>query len=491
MLELINISKFYPGVKALQQVSLSVMPGAIHAICGENGAGKSTLMNIIAGNVQPDEGSIHWQGERITIPFPKAAQELGIGIVYQERSLVENLSIAENTFVEKAPLHPWGWIDQGALKQQTRQLLDELGLHQLSPQQLVSSLSPAQKQLIEIAKALAVAPKLLILDEPSSSLGEQETQLLFSLLQQLKQRGTAILYISHRMAEIFQIADQITVLKDGQSQGSYPASTLNHEQLIQLMVGRELVQESFASYTSKEICLKVEQLRGIGFRNISFELHRGEILGLAGLIGAGRSELARALFGDQPIQAGTIELAGKVVHFKHPSEAIATGLAYVPEERKNLGLFLDKSMLENIQSVFLHKQFWLNLELPKIAEHYREKLRIKTPSLAQQTGLLSGGNQQKIVLAKWLATKPQVLIVDEPTQGIDIGAKIEIYQLLKQLNREGISILLISSELPELLLLADRIAVMQQGRLTGILSKEQATEAKIMQLATGQQIQSQ
>ena len=491
MLELINISKFYPGVKALQQVSLSVKSGAIHAICGENGAGKSTLMNIIAGNVQPDEGSIRWQGESITVPSPKAAQELGIGIVYQERSLVENLSIAENTFVGKAPQHPWGWIDQRALKQQTQQLLDKLGLQQLSPQQLVSSLSPAQKQLLEIAKALAVAPKLLILDEPSSSLGEQETQLLFGLLQQLKLGGTAILYISHRMAEIFQIADQITVLKDGQSQGSYPASTLNNEKLIQLMVGRELVQESFASYTSKELCLKVEQLSGVGFSNISFELHRGEILGLAGLIGAGRSELARALFGDQPIQAGTIELAGKIVHFKHPSEAIAAGLAYVPEERKNLGLFLDKSMLENIQSVFLHKAFWLNLELPKIAEHYREKLRIKTPSLAQQTGLLSGGNQQKIVLAKWLATQPQVLMVDEPTQGIDIGAKVEIYQLLKQLSREGISILLISSEPPELLLLADRIAVMQQGHITGILSKDQATEAKIMQLATGQQIQSQ
>ncbi|MDX2071106.1 MAG: sugar ABC transporter ATP-binding protein [Haliscomenobacter sp.] len=491
MLELINISKFYPGVKALQQVSLCVIPGAIHAICGENGAGKSTLMNIIAGNVQPDEGSIRWQGEHIFITSARAAQDLGIGIVHQERSLAENLSIAENVFVEKAPRQRWGWIDRRALNQQTQQLLAELGLLQLSPQQLVSSLSPAQKQLIEIAKALAVAPKLLILDEPSSSLGEQETQLLFGLLQQLKLRGTAILYISHRMAEIFQIADQITVLKDGQSQGSYPAANLDHEKLIQLMVGRKLAQESFASFASKEVCLKIEQLRGVGFSDISFELYRGEILGLAGLIGAGRSELARALFGDQPIQTGTIELAGKAVQFKHPFDAIAAGLAYVPEERKNLGLFLDKSMLENIQSVFLHKQFWLNLEVPRIAEHYREKLRIKTPSLAQQVGLLSGGNQQKIVLAKWLATKPQVLIVDEPTQGIDIGAKVEIYQLLKQLSQEGIGILLISSELPELLLLADRIAVMQQGQIAGILPKEQASEAKIMQLATGQQIQSQ
>ena len=491
MLELINISKFYPGVKALQQVSVSVIPGAIHAICGENGAGKSTLMNIIAGNVQPDEGSIQWQGKSISIPSARAAQELGIGIVHQERSLVENLSIAENVFVEKAPRQRWGWIDRRALNQQTQQLLAELGLQQLSPLQLVSSLSPAQKQLVEIAKALSVAPKLLILDEPSSSLGEQETRLLFGLLQQLKLRGTPILYISHRMAEIFQIADQITVLKDGQSQGSYPAAKLDNEKLIQLMVGRKLAQESFASCASKEVSLKVEQLSGVGFSNISFELHRGEILGLAGLIGAGRSELARALFGDQPVQTGIIEVAGKAVRFKHPGEAIAAGLAYVPEERKNLGLFLDKSMLENIQSVFLHKQFWLNLEVPRIAEHYREKLRIKTPSLGQQTGLLSGGNQQKIVLAKWLATKPQVLIVDEPTQGIDIGAKVEIYQLLKQLSQEGIGILLISSELPELLLLADRIAVMQQGQIDGILLKEQASEAKIMQLATGQQIQSQ
>lgn len=491
MLELVNISKFYPGVKALQRVSLSVKAGAIHAICGENGAGKSTLMNIIAGNVQPDEGSIHWQGESTSILSARAAQELGIGIVHQERSLAENLSIAENVFVERAPRQRWGWIDQRALIGQTQQLLNELGLHQLAPQQLVSRLSPAQKQLVEIAKALAVAPKLLILDEPSSSLGNQETRLLFGLLQQLKLGRTAILYISHRMAEIFQIADQITVLKDGQSQGSYPSAALDNEKLIQLMVGRKLAQESFASRTSKEVCLKVKQLSGTGFSNISFELHRGEILGLAGLIGAGRTELARALFGDQPIQSGTIELEGKRVQFGHPSEAITAGLAYVPEERKSLGLFLDKSMLENIQSVFLQKQFWLDPEVPKIAAHYREKLRIKTPSLAQQTGLLSGGNQQKIVLAKWLATQPRVLIVDEPTQGIDIGAKIEIYQLLKQLSNEGISILLISSELPELLLLADRIAVMQQGHIAGILPKEQASEAKIIQLATGQQIQSQ
>lgn len=491
MLELINISKFYPGVKALQGVSLSVKPGAIHAICGENGAGKSTLMNIIAGNVQPDEGSILWQGQSVQINSAKAASALGIAIVHQERSLVETLSIAENIWVEKAPRKAWGWIDQRALQQQTRQLLDELGLQQLSPQQKVSSLSPAQKQLIEIAKALAAQPQVLILDEPSSSIGERETDLLFDLLRQLKLRGVAILYISHRMAEIFQIADEITVLKDGESQGSYPAAALDAEQLIQLMVGRKLAQEPFESCAAEEITLKVEQLSGAGFSNINFDLHRGEILGLAGLIGAGRSELARALFGDQVILAGNIELSGKKVQFKHPREAIAAGVAYVPEERKTLGVFLDKSIFENIQSVFLYRQFWLKPQVYQIAEHYREKLHIKTPSLVQQAGLLSGGNQQKVVLAKWLATQPQVLIVDEPTHGIDIGAKLEIYQLLKQLSREGISILLISSELPELLLLADRIAVMQQGQITGILPKDQASETKIMNLATGQTMQNQ
>ena len=484
MLELKNISKAYPGVQALSQVSLSIQAGGIHAICGENGAGKSTLMNIVAGNIAPDTGELIWEGVPVQLNSFSAAAELGIAIVYQERSLVDELSVAENIYVEKLPQTAWGLIDFTRLWQQTQDLLRELGLEDIAPQSPVSSLSPAHKQMIEIAKALAAQPRLLILDEPTSSIGEKESAILFQILQQLKQAGTAIIYISHRMAEIFQIADRITVLKDGVGQGSFDTVQLNPNQLIKLMVGRTLQETHFSSFVQPEVCLQVDQLRGPGFREISFQIQRGEIFALAGLIGAGRTELALSLFGDAPIYAGTVMLNGREVRFDHPAEAIAQGIAYVPEDRKSAGVFLERSITENVQASLLSKSFWLDSSAATLTTHFQGKLNIKTPSLSQKAGLLSGGNQQKIVLAKWLATQPSLLIIDEPTHGIDVGAKAEIYQILKDLTQQGLSVLLISSELPEVLLLADRIGVMRQGRLVQILDKSDATETHILSLAT-------
>ncbi|AEE49200.1 sugar ABC transporter ATP-binding protein [Haliscomenobacter hydrossis] len=485
MLELKNISKAYPGVQALSQVSLHIQAGEIHAICGENGAGKSTLMNIIAGNIDPDDGELIWEGRPVRFNSFHAAAALGIAIVYQERSLVDELSVAENIYVQKPPLTNWGLIDFKQLRQQTLHLLQRLGLEDIAPQSLVNSLSPAQKQMVEIAKALAAQPKLLILDEPTSSIGEKESTALFKILQKLKETGTAIIYISHRMAEIFQIADRITVLKDGVGQGSFSAAVLNPEQLIQLMVGRALLASSFYTDAKNEPCLDVVQITGPGFQEISFDIKKGEIFALAGLIGAGRTELALALFGDAPIYAGKVLLNGHEVHFKHPADAIAQGIAYVPEERKSAGVFLERSIAENVQASLLSKSFWVDVSASVAATHFREKLNIKTPSLQQKAGLLSGGNQQKVVLAKWLATQPSLLIIDEPTHGIDVGAKAEIYQILKDLTRQGLSILLISSELPEVLLLADRIGVMRGGRLLQILDKNEASETLILSLAAG------
>ena len=485
MLELKNISKAYPGVQALNQVSLHIQAGEIHAICGENGAGKSTLMNIITGNIDPDDGELIWEGRPVRFDSFRAAADLGIAIVYQERSLVDELSVAENIYVEKPPLTSWGLIDFKQLWQQTLHLLQGLGLEDMAPQTMVSSLSPAQKQMVEIAKALAAQPKLLILDEPTSAIGEKETTVLFNILQKLKEDGVAIIYISHRMAEIFKIADRITVLKDGVGQGSFAASTLNPQQLIQLMVGRALPTSSFQTDAKNETCLEVDQISGPGFQEVSFDIKRGEIFALAGLIGAGRTELALALFGDAPIRTGNVRLNGREVRFKDPSEAIAQGIAYVPEERKSVGVFLEHSITENVQAALLSKSFWLDASASIATTHFWEKLSIKTPSLQQNAGLLSGGNQQKVVLAKWLATQPSLLIIDEPTRGIDVGAKAEIYQILKDLTLQGLSILLISSELPEVLLLADRIGVMRRGRLLQVLNKDEASETLILSLAAG------
>ncbi|MFN4147513.1 MAG: sugar ABC transporter ATP-binding protein [Runella sp.] len=487
LLRLENISKTFPGVKALTEVSMSLETGEVHALCGENGAGKSTLMNILVGNHQPDEGGrIYIDEEEIQIADFNHARRLGIGIVYQERSLIDSLSIAENIFANRYPLNRWGLIDHKELERQTRHWLHELEMPTLSPQQIVATLSPAEKQMVEIAKTLSQNPRLLILDEPTASLTEKEMRVLFSLIRKLKNEGTAIVYISHRMAEIFEIAQKVSVLKDGHYQGTLDIADTTPQQLIRLMVGREIAQLNSDTSATAEKVLEVTNLCGAKFKNISFSVHKGEIVALAGLMGAGRSEIARAIFGIDPKNNGSVLVNGQECTILHPADAMKYGIGYVPEDRKHQGLFLEMSVKENIIAATLSSaNFVAENEQLQIADRFKTDLNIQTPHLKQPVRLLSGGNQQKCVLARWLHLKPDLLMVDEPTHGVDVGAKFDIYQLLKKQAADGKGILLISSELPEVLALADRILVLYHGHIVGELDREEATEEKILALASG------
>ncbi|UFH53700.1 sugar ABC transporter ATP-binding protein [Spirosoma sp. KNUC1025] len=486
MLQLLGLSKQFPGVKALDNVSLSIHAGEIHALCGENGAGKSTLMNILTGNLQPDTGQILLNQQPIQISGPAQATELGIAIVYQQLSLIDGLTVAENIFANRQPRTSLGLIQYKALYQQTQQLLNQLALTDLHPQTRVADLSPGQKQMVEIAKALSQNPDILLLDEPTASLTGRETDILFSLLRQLKAQGKAIVYISHRLAEIFALADVVSVLKDGRYQATERVSNVTYDWLIGRMVGREITMDKSASVATKDVLLQVENLSGERFQHISFHLHRGEILGLAGLVGAGRTEIARAIFGIDAHSSGTIRLKGQTVQIKHPADAVQLGIGYLPEERKRLGLFMEQSVAQNIVTACPPaKGLWFDAgKVKTVSESFREQLGIRTPSVQERVGNLSGGNQQKTMLARWLLANPDVLIVDEPTHGIDIGGKAEIYALLRQLAAQGKGIILISSELPELLALSDRILVIREGELAGELNGANATEKEIMTLAT-------
>lgn len=484
MLALNNISKSFPGVKALQHVTLTFRQGEVHALCGENGAGKSTLMNIISGNLQPDSGTIMLNGQPVIIENVLQAENAGIAIVYQERSLVDSLTVAENIFPVNQPKTSFGLIDYRALHANTTALLGMLRLSHLSPGTIAGKLSAAQKGMIEIAKALAKKPAVLILDEPTASLTHEETALLFSIIKNLKQAGVAIIYISHRMAEIAAIADTVSVLKDGALQGTVAAAT-PVDTIVQMMVGRTLGASVFGSNVTGTVLLHVEELSGKEFSNISFKVHGGEILGFAGLTGSGRTALAKTIFGDSKYDSGQMLMNGKPFHPKHPGDAIASHIAYLPDERKTEGLFLEKSITENIASAHLDTPVYDQQASKKLATQYIGQLTIRTPGPGTPVRKLSGGNQQKTVLAKWLSVAPELLIVNEPTHGVDVGAKAEIYHILKDLTAKGKGIILISSELPELLLLADRIAVMYQGRLMDILLKREATEERLAALTSG------
>lgn len=486
MLEVRQISKTFPGINALDRVSFEARPGEIHALCGENGAGKSTLLNILTGNLQPSAGEIFIDGKSVRINNPAHATELGIAIVYQQLSLVDSLSVAENIFANRQPRSGFGLIRYRALHDAAQTLLTRLNLLDIRPETLVGELSPGQKQMVEIAKALSHNPAILLLDEPTASLTDTETKTLFALLRQLREQGKTIVYISHRLTEIFTLADRVSVLKDGQHQGTFSVAELTPDQLISLMVGRNLTQAETESSATSEVLLAVTGLSGERFRDVSFRLHRGEILGLAGLIGAGRTEIARAIFGIDALKTGSVALNGSLVNSRHPADAVKKGIGYLPEERKAVGLFLEQSVAQNIVAVKPPASGpWYNARrVAAIAEDYRQKLGIRTPSVQQRVDALSGGNQQKTMLARWLLTDPDVLIVDEPTHGIDIGSKAEIYGLLRQLAQQGKGILLISSELPELLLLSDRILVIRDGQVSGELSRANATEERILNLAT-------
>ena len=484
MLALENISKSFPGVKALRKVSLEVKPGEVHALCGENGAGKSTLMNIISGNMQPDEGKIFWNGEQVQIQSVLQAQAMGISIVYQEKSLVDYLSLAENIFPVNQPKTKFGLIDFSALNRETARLLHDLDMKDMSPRRILGSLSTSAKGMIEVAKAVAKQPGLLILDEPTASLTHHETDILFELMRKLREKGVAIVYISHRMDEIKRISDRVSVLKDGQYQGTVPANTPTST-IIRMMVGRDLETLRHDRHVQREVKLRVHNLSGKAFRDVTFELHKGEILGFAGLLGSGRSEMARALFGDVRSESGTVLIDDKPFEPGSPADAIERGIAYLPDDRKAEGLFLDRDIVENILSARL-KRGWLH-ENPVVREagELVKAFSIRTPSVKQVVRKLSGGNQQKVVLAKWISTDAAILIVNEPTHGVDVGAKSEIYQILKAMTARGKSIIVISSELPELLYLCDRVGVMFNGIVKAILNREEATEEKIAALASG------
>ena len=467
-----GIHKHFPGVHALRGVDLEVRRGEVHALVGENGAGKSTLMHLLAGVYQPDAGGIDFDGhEGIRIATEHAAQKLGIAIVFQERSLFNDLSIAENIFAGRQPVNRWGRIKRRKLLEQARQWMQRVSLP-ASPETLVCELSPAQQQMVEIAKALSLQAKLIIFDEPTAALADTETRALFRLIARLKQQQVGIIYISHRLEEIFEIADRVTVLRDGEKQGTFAVSETSPEHLISRMVGRELTRARVEDAgVEGPVALEVRDLDGV-----SFTARAGEVLAFAGLAGAGRTEMALALFGARKRDSGEVRINGIPVHINSPADAIAAGIGYLPEDRKDAGLFLEMTVAQNVVGACLD-QF---REQENISEEFRARLRIACRSVRQPVQHLSGGNQQKVVLAKWLLVNPKVLIVDEPTRGVDVGTKTEVHLLLRELARKGTAVIVISSDLPEVLAVADRILVMREGRITGELAFAEATEERIL-----------
>ncbi len=481
-----KISKRFPGVVALDEVSLSLKRAEIHAVVGENGAGKSTLMKIIDGIYRPDEGEIFLDGAPVQIADPFAALGLGISMVHQEPKLCGSLSISENVFMGRMPRAAWGCVDWAEAHRRAGALMARVGLD-LDPRVAVETLSVAQRQLVQLAKALAFEVRLIILDEPTASLTPVEVDRLFAIVKGLQAEGVSFLYISHHLDEIFRIASRVTVLKDGRHVATLDLAETTKERLIGLMVGRELGERfpEKGRQTGK-VVLEAKRISGKGFRDVSLVLRAGEILGLSGLVGAGRTELARALFGADPISSGQILIDGVPVKLRSPADAIRHGVAYVAEDRRD-GLFMPLSVRENVTLAAPERYSRHGVLNTRVqtgqARIFIDRLNVRTPHAEQQVALLSGGNQQKCILARWLLKGVRVLILDEPTRGIDVGAKREIYTLVDQLAREGMAVLLISSELPEILGMADRVLVMSGGEITGDVEGARATEERLLALA--------
>ncbi len=487
-LEIRNISKAFPNVQALMDVSLDIRPGEILAFIGENGAGKSTLLKIINGDYQPDNGTLTIDGQKLSFSNPSQAHRAGVRVIYQEPEIVPGVDVAENIWVGELPKR-LGFIDRNKLEQLVKESLAEYGFQDVLPIHLLGEeLSSAQRQLVEIMRALKSGVRILALDEPTSSLTDDEVERLFTLVRRLRDEGVAIIYVSHRIKEILRLCDRIAVLRDGNLIAVKPASELTEDEIVRLMVGRKLsefIQRKPAG-AGREV-LKVENLNSNWHEGVSFHINAGEVVGFAGLIGAGRTELAKVIFGEMPMNSGSVQIDGRETHIHRPDQAIANGIGFAPEDRKREGLLLVRNVLENTSIAILRqicRFHFVNQRLEhSIAAGYVERLQVRTPSLKQEVGKLSGGNQQKVVLARWLAAKPKVLILDEPTRGIDVGAKAEIYRLVDELANEGLGIMFISSELPEILGLSDRIYVMQNGRITGELSGAEASEEAVLKLA--------
>ena len=489
ILEMRGISKSFAGVQALKDVSFTCRAGLVYGLVGENGAGKSTLMKILAGAYKADSGDIIYKGARREDASTSQIIDSGISIIYQELALVPQMSVAENIFLGREPRTPLGLLDLRDLHQRAAQLLARLGV-QLHTQLPVSELTIAQQQLVEIAKALSQDADLIVMDEPSAILAGGELDQLFDIIAALKAQGVTVVYISHRLEEVFRIADEVTVLKDGVVVDSRPIDKLDRPTLVKLMVGRSL-DEIFpqTAHEQGELVLTAEDIASDSILDgVSLRLHAGEILGIAGMVGSGRTELARALFGADALTRGQLRLAGKAAHWKTPSQAIRAGLVLVPEDRKSQGLFTALSVRINITIPILRRLSQLGVvrraQEEQVVLDAQQRLSIVMTSPEQETQYLSGGNQQKVVLAKWLETAPAVIILDEPTRGVDVGAKFEIYKLMRQLNDRGIAIIMISSELPEIIGMSDRILVMNEGKVVGELTQAQADEARIIELAT-------
>ena len=483
-----HLSKAFGGVHALKDVHFELRAGEIHALLGENGAGKSTLIKIMTGFHQPDAGAILFEGQAVQFSSTRDAQQAGIVAIYQEPSLFPDLDIAENMFVGRQPMQR-GRIDWRRMYRAAGDLLKQLGVT-LDPRIKARDLSVAQQQMVEIARAISVNAKVLIMDEPTSSLTLGEVAELFTIVRQLRAAGTAIAFISHRLEELFALADRVTVLRDGSYVGTHALAELSSDQLIQMMVGRTL-QELFPkqAVAPGPVVLEVAGLSVAGaFRDVSFTLRQGEIVGMAGLIGAGRTAVARALFGIDPAASGVIRLNGAPVRIDSPQAAMALGIGYVPEDRKQHGLALDMSIADNVTLPVLREVStggWLSPRRERrLARDGAQKLAVKMAGVRQKVGQLSGGNQQKVVLAKWLGTQPRILILDEPTRGIDVGTKAAVHRLMSSLAAEGMAILMISSELPEVLGMSDRVLVMREGRLTAQFERAEATQETIMAAAT-------
>ena len=491
-----NISKEFPGVKALNNVSFDILPGEIHAIVGENGAGKSTLMNILSGVYPPDGGHIEFDGEERNYSSTKEAQESGVSMIHQELSLFKAMTVFENIFIGRMPKKATGVIDNNKMIADSKKQLNDIGVNNIDPRVLVKTLSVSQMQLVEISKAISLKAKMLIMDEPTSSLTTAEIKQVLEIMQDLRNQGVSILFITHKLEEVMEVADRITVLRDGEKIDTLNKSETTIPEIVTRMVGRDFEKAAHRDfindYSGRKVVLEVKNLNVPGLvQDASFKLYEGEVLGLTGLVGAGRSELLQGVFGMYPKSTGEIFFEGKKVEINHPKDAVELGLGLVPEGRKEQGMFLKLDVRENMTLVNRRKMantFKIidDREVTRKAKDYVKELSIKTPSLSQVSSALSGGNQQKTIIARWLMNKPKVIFMDEPTHGIDIGAKKEIYGIIDELAKQNVSVILLSSELPEVLGLCDRIMVMHRGRIAETLKHDEANEVSIMNHAFNQ-----
>jgi ribose transport system ATP-binding protein len=491
-LKLENITRSFPGVLAVDNVTLEAYPGEILALAGENGAGKSTLMNILSGALLADSGQILLDGQEVRVTSPGRAQELGIAMIHQELALIPQMTVGQNIFLGREPRTGWNMlVDTRKMYTDARAILDGLGLD-IPANVLIADLSIAQRQMVEIAKAISFQSRIIVLDEPTSALSDRESEKLFALMRSLREQGVTLIYISHRMEEIFNISDRVAVMRDGKLIGVRPTRELSIHKVVQMMVGREL-KEFFPKTAAErgEVVLEARHLRsGRRLKDASFQLRRGEIVGLAGLVGSGRTDLARAIFGADRLDGGELWIEDKAVRIHSPQEAIRMGIGLITEDRKAQGLFPGQSVRSNAAVTMFERLSRLGfLPYRKIDVWVRDvvgQLKIRTPNLEQRVRNLSGGNQQKVVISRWLAVNPKILILDEPTRGIDVASKAEIHALISELAAKGMAILVISSELPEILGISDRILVMHEGRLVAELDRSEATQDRVMQAATGQ-----